>query len=185
MVKSEKYDDIKKVRTETITFRLPSNIINGLRKEAESEKISLNSFVTKIFANHIQWEKYERKVGLLPMTRTFLEEVINQLSEEQIVNLAQRIEKETFKNILTFIKESHSIEDFIDILRTWLTVSWMQLNIEKRNGSYRFHIQHDLGIKWSLYVKILVSELSEDILKKKVQVKITEATISLVFQEDH
>jgi hypothetical protein len=62
--------------------------------------------------------KYERRVRLLHMTRTFLREVINQLSEEQIVNLAQRIEKETFKNILTFIKESHSIEDFIDILST-------------------------------------------------------------------
>ena len=80
------------------------------------------------------------------------------------------------------MKESHSIDDFIYILRTWLTVSWMQLNIEKRNGSYRFHIQHDLGIKWSLYVKILVSELSEDILNERVQVKITESTISLVFK---
>src|SRR5215475_5837523 len=136
MVKDED-DDIKKVRTETVTFRLPSNLIEALRKEAESESISLNSFVTKIFANHIRWEKYERKVGLLPMTRTFLKEVINQLSEDQIEDLAQRTEKETFKNILTFMKESHSIEDFIDILRTWLTVSWMQLNIEKRDSSYR------------------------------------------------
>jgi hypothetical protein len=185
MVKSEKEADVKRIRTATITFRLPSNIIEALRKEAEPERISLNSFVTKIFANHIQWEKYERKVGLLPMTRTFLKEVINQLSEEQIVNLAQRIEKETFKNILRFMKESHSVEDFIDILRTWLTVSWMQLNIGKRNSSYRFHIQHDLGIKWSLYVKTVVSELSEDILNKKVEAKITEATISLVFQEEH
>jgi hypothetical protein len=182
LVKAESDVDIKKVRTETITFRLPSNLIDALRKEAESDRISLNSLVSKIFTNHLQWEKYERKVGLLPMTRTFLKEVINQLSEEQIVGLAQRAEKETFKNILAFMKESHSIDDFIYILRTWLTVSWMQLNIEKRNGSYRFHIQHDLGIKWSLYVKILVSELSEDILNERVQVKITESTISLVFK---
>ena len=183
MFKGTKDADIKKVHTETITFRLPSNIINGLRKEAESDRISLNSLVTKIFANHIQWEKYERKVGLLPMTRTFLEEVINQLSEEQIAGLAQKAEKETFKNILTFMRESHSIEDFIYILRTWLNVSWMQHNIEERDDYYRFHIQHDLGIKWSVYVKILVSELSEDILNKKVQVKISASTISLVFEK--
>ena len=182
MIKGGTDADIKKVHTETITFRLPSNLIDGLRKEAESDRISLNSLVTKIFANHIQWEKYERKVGLLPMTRTFLEEVINQLSEEQIAGLAQKAEKETFKNILTFMRESHSIEDFIFILRTWLNVSWMQHNIEERDGYYRFHIQHDLGIKWSLYVKILVSELSEDILNKKVQVKISASTVTLVFE---
>jgi hypothetical protein len=183
MIKSEDNAQVKKVNTETITFRLPSNLIDGLRKEAESDRISLNSLVTKIFANHIQWEKYERKVGLLPMTRTFLKEVVNQLSEEQIASMAQRTEKETFKNILTFMRESHSIEDFIFILRTWLNVSWMQHNIEQKDGYYRFHIQHDLGIKWSIYVKILVSELSEDILNRKVQVKISASTISLVFQQ--
>ena len=183
MIKSEDNAQVKKVNTETITFRLPSNLIDGLRKEAESDRISLNSLVTKIFANHIQWEKYERKVGLLPMTRTFLKEVVNQLSEEQIASMAQRTEKETFKNILTFMRESHSIEDFIFILRTWLNVSWMQHNIEQKDDYYRFHIQHDLGIKWSIYVKILVSELSEDILNRKVQVKISASTISLVFQQ--
>jgi hypothetical protein len=63
MVKNEKEADLKKVRTETITFRLASNIIQGLRKEAESERISLNSFVTKIFANHIQWENMKGELG--------------------------------------------------------------------------------------------------------------------------
>jgi predicted HicB family RNase H-like nuclease len=48
MVKAESNAQIKKVNTETITFRLPSNLIDGLRKEAESDKISLNSLVTKI-----------------------------------------------------------------------------------------------------------------------------------------
>jgi hypothetical protein len=183
MIKAGSDADIRKIRTETITFRLPSNLVNTLRREAESDRISLNSLVTKIFANHIQWEKYERKVGLLPMTKTFLKEVLNQLSEEQIASLAQRTEKETFKNILGFMRESHSTKDFISILRTWLNVSWMQHNIEERDGYYRFHIQHDLGIKWSIYIKILVSELSEDILNKKVEVKISASTISLVFQE--
>jgi len=170
-----------KVRTETITFRLDSTLIKELRKEAESEKISFNAFVYKIFLNHVQWEKYERKVGLLPMTKPFLKEVINQMTEEQIVYLAEKIEKDTFKNILTFMKSSHSIDDFIEVLRTWLTVSWMQHNIENKNGSYRFNIHHDLGIKWSLYVKTLVSELSEDILGKKVEVKISSDLVSLVF----
>ena len=119
------------------------------------------------------------------MTRTFLKEGINQLSEQQIADLAQRTEKETFKNILAFMKESHRTEDFIYILRYVVNCVMDAFNIEKRNGSFRFHIQHDLGIKWSLYVKILVSELSEDILNKKVQVKITDSTISLVFQEAH
>jgi hypothetical protein len=48
------------------------------------------------------------------------------------------------------------------------------------DAAHRFNIHHDLGIKWSLYVKTLVSELSEDILEKKAEVKITKDLISLV-----
>jgi K+-transporting ATPase A subunit len=148
------------------------------------EKINLNAFVTRIFSNHIQWERYERKMGLLPMTKPFLKEVINQLTNDQIINLAQKIEKENFKNILIFMNESHDLDDFVEILRTWLTVSWMQHNIVLRNGSYHFNIQHDLGYKWSLYVQTLVSELSNDILQRRAEIKITDNVISIVFPRD-
>jgi len=167
--------------TETITFRLSTVLLEELRKDAELEKINLNAFVTRIFSNHVQWERYERKMGLLPMTKPFLKEVINQLTNDQIINLAQKIEKENFKNILIFMNESHNLDDFVEILRTWLTVSWMQHNIVLRNGSYHFNIQHDLGYKWSLYVQTLVSELSNDILQRRAEIRITDNVISIVF----
>jgi hypothetical protein len=172
------------MRTETITFRLPSFLIDELRKDAELEQVSLNSAVTRIFSNHIQWERYERKVGLLPMTKPFLKEALNQMTDEQIINLAHKIEKESFKNILRFMKENIELDDFLKFLRTWLTASWMQHNITIRNDSYRFNIQHDLGIKWSLYVKTLVSELCQDVLGgKAVDIKIDDNLISLVFTD--
>jgi hypothetical protein len=172
-----------KIRTETITFRLPSSLIEELRKDAELEEVSLNSLVTRIFSNHVQWERYERKVGLLPMTKPFLKEVLNQMGDEQIINLAYKIEKESFKSILRFMKENIELDDFLRFLRTWLTASWMQHNIVIKNDSYRFNIQHDLGIKWSLYVKTLVLELCQDILGITVDVKIDDNLISLVFTE--
>jgi hypothetical protein len=173
--------DSKKTKTETVTFRLPSSLVDELRMDAELESVSLNNHVAKIFSNHIQWERYERKVGLLPMTEAFLREVLSQLTEEQIVNLAQRLEKQKFTNILAFMKNSHDVEDFVEVIRAWLTVSWMQQSIEVRDGKYHFKIQHSLGTKWSLYVKTLISELSYDILGKKLDIRILGDTLSFVF----
>jgi hypothetical protein len=171
----------KKVKTETITFRLPSSMIGELRSDAELGGVSLNNYVTKIFSNHVQWERYERKVGLLPMTEAFLSEVLNQLSDQQIVNLAQKLEKQKFRNIIAFMKDSHGVSDFVEVMRAWLTVSWMQQNTEVRDGTYYFKIQHSLGPKWSLYVKTLISELSQDILGRKAEITIVGDTISFVF----
>jgi hypothetical protein len=173
--------DSKKTKTETVTFRLPSSLVDELRMDAELESVSLNNYVAKIFSNHIQWERYERKVGLLPMTEAFLREVLSQLTDEQIVNLAQRLEKQKFTNILAFMKNSHDVEDFVEVIRAWLTVSWMQQSIEVRDGKYHFKIQHSLGTKWSLYVKTLISELSYDILGKKSDIRILGDTLSFVF----
>jgi hypothetical protein len=173
--------DSKKTKTETVTFRLPSSLVDELRMDAELERVSLNNYVAKIFSNHIQWERYERKVGLLPMTEAFLREVLNQLTEEQIVNLAQRLEKQKFTNILAFMKNSHDVEDFVEVIRAWLTVSWMQQSIEVRDGKYHFKIQHSLGTKWSLYVKTLISELSYDILGRRSDIRILGDTLSFVF----
>ncbi|HKH86000.1 MAG TPA: hypothetical protein VKA40_05570 [Nitrososphaera sp.] len=181
MPRGDDDSDSKKTKTETVTFRLPSSLVDELRMDAELESVSLNNYVAKIFSNHIQWERYERKVGLLPMTEAFLREVLSQLTEEQIVNLAQRLEKQKFKNILAFMKNSHDVEDFVEVIRAWLTVSWMQQSIEVRDGKYHFKIQHSLGTKWSLYVKTLISELSYDILGKKSDIRILGDTLSFVF----
>lgn len=174
-------DDSSKKKTETVTFRLPSPLVEELRSDAELEGISLNNYVAKIFSNHLQWERYERKVGLLPMTESFLSEVLNQLTDQQIVNLAQKLEKQKFRNILAFMRDSHEVDDFVEVMRAWLTVSWMQQNIEVRNGKYYFKIQHNVGAKWSLYVKTLISELSYDILGRKADISIVGDTISFVF----
>jgi hypothetical protein len=171
----------KKTKTETVTFRFPSSLIDELRMDAELQGISLNNYAAKIFSNHIQWERYERKVGLLPMTEAFLREVLSQLTDEQIVNLAQRLEKQKFTNILAFMKNSHEVDDFVEVIRAWLTVSWMQQNIEVRDGKYYFKIQHSLGSKWSLYVKTLLSELSYDILGRKADISIVGDTLSFIF----
>lgn len=168
-------------KTQTNTFRLPSYLVDEMKKEAKLEKINLNALVIKILSNHILWERYERKVGLLPMTKPFVKDAIHRLNENEVVKLAKEVERDTFSNILAFMKGEYTVHDFVEILRTWLNVSWMQHNIEQTKDSYVFKIQHDLGAKWSIYVETLITELFHDIVKKSLQVKSTKGNIVLIF----
>jgi predicted HicB family RNase H-like nuclease len=43
-----------KLKLKLFTFRLPTYLIQELRNDSELEEVSLNSFVTRIFLNHIQ-----------------------------------------------------------------------------------------------------------------------------------
>ena len=168
-------------KTKTVSFRLSLPLIEELKQEAGLEKINFNALISKILGNHVLWEKYQRKLGLLPMTKPFVKYTIQGLSEKEIIYLAEVIEKDTFSDILNFMKGEYTVNDFIEILRTWLNVAWMQHHIETKKNTIVFKIQHDLGGKWSLYVKTLVTELFYDILEKKLEVSSTKTTITLVF----
>lgn len=171
-------------KTETITFRLKSSLINELKNEADSENITINSLVTKIISNHLQWERYERKVGLLPMTKPFLNEILQKLSEGDVVEIAKTIEKGHFLGIMSFIKDIKNVQDFIMILRSWLTVSWMQHTIDnKSDGNVIFKIQHDLGSKWSVYIKTLISEIYLDIFKEILEINLSENNVFIFFKK--
>ena len=156
-------------------------MVKSLKNDAEFERISVNSLAKRIFSNHISWEKYERKVGLLPMTKVFLEKVVAKMTEEEVVSLAEKNEKDYFKGILIFMKQDHSKREFVKIVRSWLSVSWMQHMLElKDDGNYHFMIRHELGKNWSLYIKTLLSELYHDSFGDDLNIKTTRSTISIV-----
>ena len=142
-------------KSKTITFILDSSLIEEIKKDAEFERINVNSLVSKILSNHILWEKYERKVGLLPMTKPFVKYSIDKMSDEEIIHLAEEIEHDTSTDIFNFMKTDYTVEDFIEILRTWLYVAWMQHDVIKGDKVYTFKIKHDLGEKWSFMSKHL------------------------------
>jgi hypothetical protein len=52
------------------------------------------------------------------MSKAFLENVIEKMTDQQVVDLAEKIEKEYFKSILVFTKREHSKKSFVDLLRT-------------------------------------------------------------------
>ena len=75
-------------KTKTVSFRLSSSLIEELKQEAEMEKTNFNALISKILGNHILWEKYERKLGLLPMTKPFVKDSIQRLTEKEIIYLS-------------------------------------------------------------------------------------------------
>jgi len=168
-------------KSQVSTLRLPTELIAELKKEASYEKVNFNSLVTKILSTHVLWGRYERKVGLLPMTKPFVNAAIHRLDDKEIVILAKVIERETFSNILRFMKREYSVDDFIEIVRAWINVAWMQHNVEQSQNSYIFTIQHDLGEKWSLYVETLITELFYDIIGKPLKVQSKRGNITLIF----
>ena len=56
-------------KTSTITFRIDEKYERGLRKEAEEKRVSLNTLANQIFGDHVEYEQFMKKFGMVEMSR--------------------------------------------------------------------------------------------------------------------
>ena len=64
-------------KTRSITFRLNSSILDGLQREADQKEISLNVLINQILKRYSDWDRYENKIGMMPVPKMMLKTLID------------------------------------------------------------------------------------------------------------
>ena len=152
-----------KSKNESITFRIYSESVTRLRKDANDEDISVNTLVNQILRNHIEWHCVASKAGFISVRRGFVKAMIDKLSEEEVKMLAREIATTSNRDFLMILRNKVSLESAIDFVESWLRTSGFVYRRESNtSGKYSFVIQHDMGRKWSLYLGELYKHLFEE-----------------------
>ncbi len=55
------------IKTRSITFRLDSNTVDNLQREADQKEISLNVLVNQVLRRYVKWDTFEPKIGMMPV----------------------------------------------------------------------------------------------------------------------
>lgn len=173
----------QKKKTETMSFRIDSQILDKLRTESESQGISLNVLANKIFSRYVDWDMFEPKVGMVPIARPIVTALFQKLSEQETVELAKKIGKSIVSDIATFMKGSLDIDSFVSWFVTRMKISDFEMNHTVRNSTHRYIIKHDLGYNWSLYHKTVLELIFNDVFEKKINFEIKDRMMELFFDK--
>ena len=65
-------------KNKTTSFRIDSFVLSELQRDANQNEISLNILVNQILKEYIEWGKYERKLGLIPVPKVLLSSFIHE-----------------------------------------------------------------------------------------------------------
>lgn len=60
------------IKTRSITFRLDSNTVDNLQREADQKEISLNVLVNQVLRRYVKWDTFEPKIGMMPVPKIIL-----------------------------------------------------------------------------------------------------------------
>ncbi|MCA9827023.1 MAG: hypothetical protein KC444_01295 [Nitrosopumilus sp.] len=173
----------QKKKTETMSFRLDSQILDKIRAESESQGISLNVLANKIFSRYADWGMFEPKVGMVPIAKPIVTALFQKLSEQETVDLATQIGHSIVSDIATFMKGSMDIDSFVSWFVTRMKISDFEINHSVKDSKNNYIIKHDLGYNWSLYHKTVLELIFNDAFEKKIDFNIKDRIMELSFEK--
>ncbi|AJM93296.1 MULTISPECIES: hypothetical protein [Nitrosopumilus] len=176
-------DEEQKKKTETMSFRIDSNILNKMRAESESQGVSLNVLANKIFSRYTEWDMFEPKVGMVPIAKPIVSALFQKLSEQDTIELAKKIGQSIVSDIATFMKGSMDVDSFVSWFVTRMKISDFEMNHSVKDSRHRYIIKHDLGYNWSLYHKTVLELIFNDVLERKIDFKIKDRIMEISFEK--
>ena len=165
------------LKSESITFRLESRILDNLRKKAKHDRVTLNTLVNQIIADYIEWSMTAIDAGWMVMPKVTASKAFEMLSQDEIVRVADATFQE-MKDITIYMKGKDNEQSFLSILRMRAEKSDFRLRELQKDGKTTFIIQHDMGRNYSLFCKSLYQTIMHQ-YGEQVELESTDNTVMM------
>jgi len=119
--------------------------------------------VHKILERYTRWDSNATKAGFVPITKGLIKELFDKISDKEVVEIAERVERNEFADITLLLRNEFNIKSVFDIIEMRARVSGYPFRYEVKGKMHSFVIQHDLGPKWSLYQATRYKAAFEDV----------------------
>jgi hypothetical protein len=171
---------VRRDQTETITLRLEKKILAKLRRESEQNQTSLNTLANQIFRQHTDWHSRASKAGYVPLQKPVIIKLLDRLSEDDVVRVAEEVSKDMFKDVMLLLRDENDLVSTLNVFETWARMSGFAYKpeVDEDKEVYSCVIQHDMGKKFSLLLATRARVILER-LEKQVNFVVTDNSIVL------
>jgi hypothetical protein len=176
---------IKPEGSESITFRMAKPILDDLRQEATHKLKSINTLVNQIVKLCITWHKPAKQAGFGYFDKVLVSNMINLLSDEQIVKMAEQYCKNRLKDIAFMLNSENTFPSFMDGIISRLDASGFNYKYNFNDGYMILVIHFDMGRKWSLYFKEYMQKVLEYYKIPYTQCEMTDNTVIIKIKNEY
>jgi len=133
----------KKEKTRSITFRLPTKVVEELETEAMQKGVSLNVLVKQIFEKFVQWDRFSDKIGMIPIPKKILESLGETMDGKDIDKIIKVVAPVITDSVM-FMKGDYDLKRCIESLEDYMKASGMKSDHRIEGEAHHFIIQHVL-----------------------------------------
>ncbi len=163
--------------TNSISYRLPSKLLENLETEARQKNISHNVLVKQILQKYVSWERFAEKIGMVPVPQKILQSLGRRLSHQEILEIIDALFI-TIKDSVMFMKGGYDLKRTIETLEDYMRNSGMESDHRVEGNLHHFVIQHKMGMQWSIFTELLLRRVFAE-FEKEIEIKFqtTESTV--------
>ena len=166
-----------KEQTNSISYRLPSKLLENLETEARQKNISHNVLVKQILQKYVSWERFAEKIGMVPVPQKILQSLGGRLSHQEILEIIDALFI-TIKDSVMFMKGGYDLKRTIETLEDYMRNSGMESDHRVEGDLHHFVIQHKMGMQWSIFTELLLRRVFAEFEKEMgLKFQTTESTV--------
>jgi len=120
------------MKTEVGSFRLNKDVLSKLKKEAESENLSLNSLVNKVLETHVNWHSHAAKIGIVPISSEVIKVLFKNMTDDAIKKLAKNMVPEISEDLL-LLRHEDTLDAFLDLAQDYFGVCGFPFSVQEKN----------------------------------------------------
>ena len=169
-------------KTSTITFRIDEKYVKGLRKEAEEKRISLNTLANQIFGDHVEYDQFMKKFGMIEMSKGSFKELLDSLDEKSIINFAKSIGSTEPKDFILFKWKKLTPDSVTEFIKMYFEhCGYGMCDMQTNESANEVSVHHDFGEKGSVFLKAFLEAIVQSSLERDGSVSITANSVTLKF----
>ena len=174
----------KKRKTVGRSFRIAEEWLEVLNEEAERQGISVNSLLNRLLQQYSVL-RYMLRYGAITLTRKGFSAILESCPEDSIRKNARNAGSTIANDLHRTIGAPSNYNYMVFLIKQLLSdfAGWFECDHHIRRGKEIFHLRHDLGINWSIYLAEAASEMFKTVLDKKVTTEVSDSSATITIDK--
>lgn len=164
-------------KTQSTSFRIGSEVLKEITKEAHLREESVNTLVNQILRRFVEFDRYSKRINIIPAPKQLLVDLIYDCDDRKLKFLAERTFT-TLKDVALFMHKRQDLLAVLHILELYMKVAGIATDSTIDGNKHSFVVQHDMGLKWSEFTKELLSIVFEKLANNRPDFEITESCVT-------
>lgn len=169
--------------TITRTFRIKDQWDKILHEEANRQDISVNVLVNKVLRQYVLFGRFVDRIKILSLSNRTFKQIIQFMPDEKIAIEGERCGSLDAIEIFNTLDLSQDYDSFTFLIKEQFGSSqfagWYRCFHHPKENQDLFHLQHDLGRKWSIFLESYLRSILKNVNKTQVESRIYDYAVTL------